>query len=416
MIKCPVSGQPFLEQKGRFVISNEVKGLQQIVVIHKRRLQRLREQEALYGLSADPHISIEIQDIEAKITYTEEQIRRFTSNTAAGTPQEIDQGVTIEVQVGDVTLFNSDILALKFAQDLHGADEVVAELLGKSRYDIASHLPNIGDYALFESSGRTRSNQVLFVSVKELYDFTYKEIRDFSAKVLAILLQSVPHTKHLSMTIHGVGYGLDESEALRSQLAGYLDALRARTFPTSLQRITLVERNPERAARLSVVLNNTLPQNPIPIRKREDSRILSNFVEQSPIIIGAGHKSLSKPHVLVAIPSTKEMEDTFYYGIQAPVNAAGLLCESINFTSPSTEAIDRLINRISSTSLMVAEMSNYDPFTFLAIGYAYAKGKRTILLSKKFESIEVLKNQFQCVLYEKIRDVELAIKEAIQIL
>ena len=41
--------------------------IKKLITNHHRRLQKLREQQALYGISADPRILLEIEDIEAKI-------------------------------------------------------------------------------------------------------------------------------------------------------------------------------------------------------------------------------------------------------------------------------------------------------------------------------------------------------------
>lgn len=46
---------------------SSVDNLQQLIATHQRRLQLLREQNALYGKSVDPHIPIEIENIEAEI-------------------------------------------------------------------------------------------------------------------------------------------------------------------------------------------------------------------------------------------------------------------------------------------------------------------------------------------------------------
>lgn len=49
----------------------------------KRRLQKLKEQEALYGTSVDPHILIQIEDLEADI----EQLKDELAALEAGEPQ-----------------------------------------------------------------------------------------------------------------------------------------------------------------------------------------------------------------------------------------------------------------------------------------------------------------------------------------
>ena len=45
----------------------DIENLQRLIANHQRRLQILKEQEALQGLSVDPKIPLEIEDIEEKI-------------------------------------------------------------------------------------------------------------------------------------------------------------------------------------------------------------------------------------------------------------------------------------------------------------------------------------------------------------
>lgn len=48
--------------------------IRKLITNHYRRLQRLKEQEALHGLSVDPGVLIEIEDIEIKIAELQEAL------------------------------------------------------------------------------------------------------------------------------------------------------------------------------------------------------------------------------------------------------------------------------------------------------------------------------------------------------
>lgn len=48
--------------------------LRKLINNHYRRLQKLKEKEALYGLSVDPGIPLEIEDIEERITKLEQEL------------------------------------------------------------------------------------------------------------------------------------------------------------------------------------------------------------------------------------------------------------------------------------------------------------------------------------------------------
>ena len=88
------------------------------------------------------------------------------------------------------------------------------------------------------------------VGAPALGDFRYAAIRDFASGALRFLAKEASATGWLAMTIHGPGYGLDEGEALRAQVAGYLDALSEGTVPEALHRISVVEKRESRAFRL----------------------------------------------------------------------------------------------------------------------------------------------------------------------
>ncbi len=48
--------------------------IKKLITTYNRRLQKLREQEAIFGISADPKISLEIENIEAKIERLQTQL------------------------------------------------------------------------------------------------------------------------------------------------------------------------------------------------------------------------------------------------------------------------------------------------------------------------------------------------------
>lgn len=55
--------------------------IKKLIVAHNRRLQQLKEQKALQGLSVDPKIPLEIQDIEAEISNLQEQLKNLEEVT-----------------------------------------------------------------------------------------------------------------------------------------------------------------------------------------------------------------------------------------------------------------------------------------------------------------------------------------------
>lgn len=322
--------------------------------------------------------------------------------------------ITFAVQVGDVTDFNADILALKFAQSLYGADKAVTYALGKTEIDLRRLLPAVGTYKLLPTAGKIQVKQVLFVSVPDLYDFEYAEIRQFAAQVLEIVAKAASSTQHLAMTIHGVGYGLDEAEALRSQLAGYLDAFDSGKYPTALEQITIVERSPDRARRLRDVLTKAIPNNVVVLPKARKPLAQPPAIQRSPLTTGVGRDSAAKPHIFVAMPFADELADVFHYGIQAPVNSAGYLCERIDLTAFTGDILDRIKSRIQTADLVIAEVTTLNPNVFLEVGYAWGRERPTVLLTTEPDKLPFDIRGQRCLVYKRIQDLEQALAKELQ--
>src|SRR5579885_2052952 len=154
--------------------------------------------------------------------------------------------VQFDVVCDNVLTFPADVLALKFAQGLHGADQDVAEALGLAEAVLHRKLPRPGSYQLVSGQNLVAATRVLFVGVASLWHFRYAQIREFAARVLQALEESAPQARHLAVTIHGVNYGLDELESFTAEVAGFLDAQARGDGPPELERITFVEYNAKR--------------------------------------------------------------------------------------------------------------------------------------------------------------------------
>src|SRR5436305_14081913 len=127
------------------------------------------------------------------------------------------QIIEFSIRQADITSFDADVVALKYAQYFYGTDRAIASLLIEAGVAENTLCPYIGEYRYISTYNRIQAHHALFVGVPSLEEFDYKEIQKFSAQVLSILAKEAPHTRHLAMTIHGAGFGLDETEALFAQ-------------------------------------------------------------------------------------------------------------------------------------------------------------------------------------------------------
>jgi|FLYN01.1.fsa_nt_gi hypothetical protein len=312
---------------------------------------------------------------------------------------------TIEfvIEPGNVLDFDADVLALKYAMGFHGADAAVARALfpDMNLREMRIH-PDIGQHVLLKTHGAIRAPLALYIGVPYPRHFTYDDIRQFSARVLAILAREAPETRHVATTVHGPNAGKDEIEALRSQLNGCFEAIQQGQFPPHLQRITIVEKDTGRVARLRAALPTMLAD--IGAQPYGDGCLLpAPGQDDMPPAVETVAREV-KPHAFVALPADADMDDIFYYGIQTPIHASGLLCERIGEDTPPDDLLEQARQRIETARVVVADLTGAHPLVCLQLGYAWGKGRPTILLTRD-EAPFAVRDQ-PLYTYRRIKDVE----------
>jgi hypothetical protein len=316
----------------------------------------------------------------------------------------MNQRLGFEVVHGDIRAFRADVIGLKYTQHLYGADATVAALLGLSETALAEKLFKVGKYCLVDGAEGIAAAKVLFVGVVPLNRFRYAEIREFAERVLIALVQAAPQTQHLAVTMHGATYGLNELEAFGSQLAGFLDGQAAGKCPAALARISFVEVNAKRAARMRGALGELLPAEPAISRGPVPP---SPVAQDIPLSLGTvGRNSEAKPHVFVAMPFDPEFDDTYYYGIEPVVQKAGFLCERADTRSFAGDILEWLKQRIETAHFVIADLTNSNPNVYLEVGYAWGHARPTVLLTKDPQHLRFDVKTQRCVLYKSIRELE----------
>ncbi|MEZ5785856.1 MAG: hypothetical protein R3D62_05105 [Xanthobacteraceae bacterium] len=272
---------------------------------------------------------------------------------------------------------------------------------------ISVQLPTSSSYTILNTFGTIKAIRVLFIGVNALRQFQYKEIRDFARKVLSSLAAEASDARHLALTIHGPGYGLDEIEAFESEVAGIVDAVSTGDFPKMLESVTFVEQNEGRARRLSDALKRLVPTGRLPIEGSASDSKIADEVRNT--LRDTGYASARKPHVFVAMPFAAEMDDVFHYGIQGAANAAGLLCERADLSVFTGDVVEWVKNRISSATLVVADLSSANPNVYLEVGYAWGRQVPTVLLAKEVNDLKFDVKGQRCIMYKSIKELETAL-------
>jgi hypothetical protein len=131
-----------------------------------------------------------------------------------------------------------------------------------------------------------------------------------------------------------------------------------------------------------------------------------NAFIQAPPLATAGTVSMDKPHAFVAMAFAPELEDTYHYGIQGPVRAAGLLCERVDQAAFDGPIIQRIKERIETAKVVIADLSMANPNVYLEVGYAWGRGRPTVLLVRDVKELRFDVASYRCIVYRSIRELE----------
>ncbi len=327
------------------------------------------------------------------------------------TPPGPRRNLTFEVVEGDIFACTADLVAFKYARGFYGADRRASEALQGIGIDVKALQPELGGYRLVDPGSAIAARKLLFVGVPPLHQFGYQQIREFGISVIRTLCEHVPDCRQLAMTLHGPGYGLDEVEALFSMLAGCLEALADRS-PPSLEQISVVERDGARVGRLRRALQQASHHNgELSVTEGERGWLVE--LEGPAGLSGAsaqelrelpGAASNRKPHIFVAMPFADAFSDLFEYGIQRPVRDLGFLCERMDQEVFTGDILERIKTQIETSTAIIAVLTGANPNVYLEVGYAWGKGRPTILVTEDDPRFDLQGQRY--LRYRRIKDVE----------
>jgi hypothetical protein len=307
--------------------------------------------------------------------------------------------VSISVYEGDIRNRPCDLLILKHADGFFGVDKRIAELVGFNE-DVAKGLVSI------VPGQKTKAKQIMFVGVGPLIEFGYSEIRDFGYQALALANRLAGQATRFCMPIHGPGYGLDEAEAFSSLVAGIVDSIREKSHPHSLQEVEIVELNPNRARRFQQMLANLIQPSlgkPSKVTTFKAADLLRQSVQDE---LGKfGQESEKKTRLFVAMPFKDDFLDEWEISIQEAAHACEIICERVDKTAFVGDILSEVRRRIEEYDGLIALLNEVNPNVFLELGYAWAKGKPTILVAKKGQDLPFDVKGQRCIIYTGIADL-----------
>ena len=305
--------------------------------------------------------------------------------------------VEVNIRTEDATEIATDLLVLKYMRNASGVGMQVANKLGVEDFFSSDTLPDIGDYKIFYNNigDKLGAQNILYIGVEPAPGFRYQDIREFARRSLKIAGREVKNAEHITLTLHGPGYGLDEREAFEAELAGLMESIQDGTAPPELEQISIAEIDPKRANRLQNILDDFIP-----------GRVIRRGQSTPDQARSVGYDSESKPHVFVAMPFDESFEDVYYLGIKESV-PVDLLCERIDNESFTGNIEKEIKRRIESASLVVADMTTANPNVYLEVGFAWGKDVPTLLLTQDTDDLKFDVEHHNAIIYDRNKIWEL---------
>jgi hypothetical protein len=205
---------------------------------------------------------------------------------------------------------------------------------------------------------------------------------------------------------------------LLAQVGGYLDAFEEGALPKGLREIVIVEKREARAFKLWQVLEKRLGARPDTtvagewrMRVSRPSRGQPKADLPAPL---AGASSDDKPFAFVAMPFTRALDDVYYFGIEQPVHAQGMLCERVDQASFSGHILDQIRERIERADVVIADLTGANPNVYLEVGYAWGRGRPTILLVQDVKDLRFDVQSQRCLVYDRIIDLTRLLSNELQ--
>jgi hypothetical protein len=299
-------------------------------------------------------------------------------------------GVKIRIVPTDAVSFETDVLALKHAQALHGLDERVVEIVGLD----PQTLPYPDSFQVINQPLGVAAHALLFIGVKPIREFSYPDIRRFARTVLSASASEVPDAMDIALTLHGAGYGLDEIECFDAEIGGIFDGLDAHDHPKALHTISILESDTNRARRLTERLGFLTG----------DAEASSDDAQVDRLQAAGG--DVTRQHAFVAMPFDESFSDVFHYGISRAVRANGFLCERIDKQTFTGDILKRLKEQIRSATFVVADLTGANANVSLEVGYAWGTEVPTILVRKDGEPSKFDVQSQRTLLYRSIKELE----------
>jgi len=94
-----------------------------------------------------------------------------------------------------------------------------------------------------------------------------------------------------------------------------------------------------------------------------------------------------KIFAFVLMPFATDFDDVYRLGIKEPAMALGIRAERVDEQIYTEGILDRIYRQIDAADIIIADMTGQNPNVFYEVGYAHAKDKLCVLLTKNATDI-----------------------------
>lgn len=308
--------------------------------------------------------------------------------------------IEVSVECADIANVPADLLLLKHAQHLYGADQaIVARLAEHGICRETDVSPANGEHVLIETAATIAASRVLFLGVTKLRDFRYREMKQFARRAIELIAEKRLPVRTLSTTVHGAGYGLDVAESLQALIFGFQQGLAASPL-AHLQKIVFAERNPRRCQQLQTLLEGVeIVSAAHSQAARADQTPASATLDVGTTLAPDPAK---KKTVFVAMPFTEEFEDVYQFGIYSTIRRCGYIYEKVDESVFAGSIIDRIMDGIRNAEFVIADLTLEKPNVYLEVGYAWGMNKPVMLIARDGQRLHFDLSHHKCLFYKTI--------------
>ncbi len=214
--------------------------------------------------------------------------------------------------------------------------------------------------------------------------FGYPQVQVYAAALPAAATSAQPQATRLALALPGPDHGLDESACVEHLLLGLLDTLAAPGAAASpLEEIVLLEPLEIRRKLIVEKLHLLFPDGSPAGSNRWTLAYFPAASAGQPRVPAPFEQRLTIQDTLtafVAMPFAPRMVDVFRYGIKAPSLRCRFKAERLDFEHYTGSIVEEIKDRIQRAHLVIADLTGANANVFLEIGYAWGKGRPTLLL------------------------------------